>query len=98
MSTPVMMEPIAEMSPRFKARVAGGFYLVSILAGGVIFFVHGKLGVAVVAACYLAVTALVYDSLSPVSKGLLLLAASRSLLGQIAGNLRMGHKGVRRTV
>src|ERR1700704_826023 len=33
MSTNVMMERIAEASPRRKARITGGFYLLTILAG-----------------------------------------------------------------
>jgi hypothetical protein len=31
MSTAVMMEPIAKVSPRFKARVAGAIYLLSVV-------------------------------------------------------------------
>ena len=31
MSTAVVMERIAEVSPRLKARIAGAFYLVTIL-------------------------------------------------------------------
>jgi hypothetical protein len=33
MSTDVMMERIAEASPRFKARIAGLFYLLVFLTG-----------------------------------------------------------------
>jgi hypothetical protein len=32
MSTAIVMEPIAELSPRLKAKIAGVFYLVTILA------------------------------------------------------------------
>jgi hypothetical protein len=65
MSTAEMKEPIAEASPRSKARIAGVFYLVSILMGGGVLFVHGRLGLVVdliATACYIAVTALFYDS------------------------------------
>jgi hypothetical protein len=44
MSTSVMMERIAEASPRFKARITGVFYLLTMLTG--IFaqgFVSGRL-------------------------------------------------------
>ena len=54
---------IVEASPRFKARIAGVFYLVTILTGGVVLFVQGRLGLVVdvvATACYIAVTALFY--------------------------------------
>jgi hypothetical protein len=52
------------VSPRFKDRMTGVFYLVTILMGGVVFFVNSRLGLVidfVAAACYLAVTALFYE-------------------------------------
>jgi hypothetical protein len=57
------MKRIVEASPRFKARIVGVFYLVTILTGGIVLFVHGRLGLIVdliAAACYIAVTALFY--------------------------------------
>jgi hypothetical protein len=46
MNAPVMMERIAEPSPRLKARITGAFHLLTILTG--IFaqgFVSGRLGI-----------------------------------------------------
>ncbi len=63
MNTTEMKERIAEASPRFQARIAGLFYLVTILTGGVVLFVQGRLGLVfdlVASACYIAVTALFY--------------------------------------
>jgi hypothetical protein len=47
MSTPVELKRSAEMSPRFEARLAGVFYLLTALTGMFAeFFVRGRLGVA----------------------------------------------------
>jgi len=57
------MKRIVEASPRFKAGIVGVFYLVTILTGGIVLFVHGSWGLIVdfiAAACYIAVTALFY--------------------------------------
>jgi hypothetical protein len=91
-------DPIAEASPRLKASVTGVFYLLTMIAAGVVLFVHGSLGFAVVAACYLALTALFYDLLRPVSASLSLLAASRNLLGQSAGHSQTAPTQVRRAI
>ena len=64
MSTAEMRERIAEASPRFKSKITGLFYLITILTGGVVLFVQGRLGFGfdlVVGACYVAVTALFYE-------------------------------------
>ena len=63
MNTIEVKQRITEASPRFKARITGVFYLVTILAGGVVLFVQGRLGLVVdlvATACYIAVTGLFY--------------------------------------
>jgi len=62
MNTP-MNGRIAEALPRFQSRIAAVFYLVTILMGGVVLFMQGRLGLVVdliATACYIAVTALFY--------------------------------------
>ncbi len=90
-----MNEPIAEASPRRKARIAGVFYLFTFLTGGLALFVRGKLGVAaglIAGACYVAVTLLFYGLFKPVNRNLSLLAAVVSLVGIAVGPLQV--KGV----
>jgi len=62
MNTP-MNRRIGEASPSFQSRIAAVFYLVTILMGGVVLFMQGRLGLVVdliATACYIAVTALFY--------------------------------------
>jgi hypothetical protein len=64
MSTTEVKQRIAEASPRFKARITAIFYLVTILAGGLVLTFHGKLGLGfdlITAVCYVAVTALFHE-------------------------------------
>jgi len=100
-----MIERIGETSLRPKARIAGTFYLLTFLAGGVA-AVSGRfvvsddaaatarnilahepsfwLGFAAyltVVACYVTVTALLYELFRPVDRNLSLLAAFFSLVG-----------------
>jgi len=89
-----MMERIAEASPRFKARIAGVFYLLNILTGALALFVSGRLGLAAIliaTACYIAVTLLFYDIFKPVNRSLSLLAAFFSLVGCAIGALTPFH-------
>ena len=54
---------IGEALPRFQSRIAAVFYLVTILMGGVVLFMQGRLGLVVdliATACYIAVIALFY--------------------------------------
>ena len=72
------MKRIVEASPRFKARIGGVFYLVTILTGGIVLFVHGSLGwiIDFIAAALLYRCDGSVLSLKPVSSYLSLLAAS----------------------
>src|SRR5882724_9483343 len=94
MSTGEMMKRSAETSPRFKARIAGAFYLLVFLTGGVALFVGGRLGSAAgltAGACYMAVTLLFYGVFKPVNRNLSLLAAFISFVGIIIGPLSRLH-------
>jgi hypothetical protein len=87
MSPAVMTERIAEVSPRFKAVVIAVFYLLTLLMGGLVLFVHGRWVLMVdliVAAGYLAVTALFYDLSKPVNRSLPWLAALFNFLRSTA--------------
>ncbi len=87
-----MKERIAEASPRFNARIAGVFYLLTFLMGGFAPFVRGRLGFAaglIAGACYIAVTLLFYYMFKPVNKSLSLLAAFFSLAGCAIGPLSL---------
>ena len=94
---PVMKQRIAETSPRLHASLTLLFYLLTIIAGAIVLLVHGRLGLGVLAACYLAVTILFYHLLRPVSKSLPLLAAFHNLLRQIAEQSGTVPKQIRRT-
>jgi hypothetical protein len=87
-----MMQRIAEASPQFKARAAGVFWLMTIVAGSLALFLGGDLGRAaniVATISYIAATLIVYDLLKPVNKSLSLLAACFSLVGCTLGLARM---------
>ena len=83
------MERITESSPRFKARIAGILYLLTILTGALaLVFVSGRLFANLVAtACYIAVTLLFYYLFKPVNRSLSLLAAFIGLAGCAIGAL-----------
>lgn len=94
MSTALMTQRIAETSPRLKARIAGVFYLLTFLTGGIALFVRGSLGLAagvIAGACYVAVTLLFYGIFKPVNRRLSLLAAFISLVGCAIGPLSALH-------
>ena len=90
MSTAVMKERIAVASPRFTARIAGGFYFLTFLTGGFALFERSRLALAaglIAAVCYVIVTLLFYVIFKPVSRSLSLLAALISLAGCAVGAL-----------
>jgi hypothetical protein len=79
-------------SPVFIARLAGAFYLVTILTGGYALSVGGAGGVVagiIAAASYIVVTLLLYYLLRPVSPGVSLLAMLVSLAGCAVGPLSL---------
>jgi hypothetical protein len=94
MSTVAVTAPIAESSPRLKARIAGLVYLLVFLTGGAALVVRGPLGAAAgltAGACYVVVTLLFYGLFKPVSRRLSLLAAVVSLTGVAIGVLAPLH-------
>src|SRR5579863_4265384 len=89
MSATVMLKRVAEASPRFKARMAGMFYLLTMLTSAFTELgVHGKLSSVVGLAAgivevssMVVVTLLIYEIFKPLNRGLSLLASSFNLLG-----------------
>ena len=98
MSTTLTMQRIAITSPRFKARIAGALYLLSVLAAASAeMLVHGGLNVAgslIAVFGMIVATLLFYGTLSPVNRGLCFLAASFNLVGLIFELLRVQPQGV----
>ena len=84
MRAAVMMKRIAEVSPSFKARMAGVLFLFLVLTSTFTEFIaRGKLSLAahvaagvIEVSCMIAVTLLLYDIFKPVDRRLSLLAAS----------------------
>jgi Domain of unknown function (DUF4386) len=93
-----MMRPIAEASPRFKARLAGGVWLFSfLLVAFTESFVHGPLNIAgglIAVSGMVVVTLLLYGIFKPVSKRLSLIAAFSSFVGLGFEALRWQPRGV----
>jgi Domain of unknown function (DUF4386) len=83
MSATEMMKRIADVSPRFKARMAGVLFLLLVLTAAFTeFFARGRLSFAATLAagltevsCMIAVTLLLYDIFKSVDRRLSLLAA-----------------------
>jgi hypothetical protein len=79
----------------FKARIAGVFYLLTILTGMFGALVNNRLYTdaanLIAAACYVVVTVLFYKIFAPVSRNLSLLAALFSLAGCALGALDSLH-------
>jgi hypothetical protein len=89
-----VIERITAASPRLKARIAGAFYLLTIVAGAFAFIAGpltalGEAASYVEAAFYVAVAVLFYFMFRPVSSGLSLLAALIGVVGSL--NLPPSH-------
>jgi len=97
MSAAEMMK-IAKVSPRFKARIAGALYLLSVVTAAFTeLFVRSRWNIAgglIAVAVMVVVTLLVYDIFKPVNRGLSLLAAFFSLVGLSCEALRLQPQGV----
>jgi len=76
-------------SPKITARIAGVFYLLTIVTGGLaLAFVSGRPLVLLLSTiCYVVVTLLFYGLFKPVNSGLSLIAAGFSLVGCVLGAL-----------
>ncbi|HSY06934.1 MAG TPA: DUF4386 family protein [Steroidobacteraceae bacterium] len=98
MSAAAMMKRIAEASPRFKARIAGALYLLSVLTAAFTeLWVRGKLNVAgglIAISGMIVVTLLFYDLFKAVNRSLSLLAAFLSFVGLTFEALRLQPRGV----
>jgi hypothetical protein len=98
MSATVMMEWIGDVSPRFKARMAGVLYFLSLLTAGITeTFVHGRLNYAggyIAILGMISVTLIFYDIFKPVNRGLSLLAVSFAFVGLTFEALRLQPKGL----
>jgi hypothetical protein len=98
MTSAAIMQRIAEVSPRFKARIAGVIYVFSVLTA-VFFelFLGGRLGSAanfVQMSGMAAVSLIFYDIFKPVNRSVSLLAASSNLAGIACEALRLTPPGV----
>jgi hypothetical protein len=98
MSTATWMARTGEVSPRFKARIAGGLYVFSLLTAFFLeVFLRGRLGYGVDIIQMLgmaAVTLLCYYIFMAVNKSLSLLGASFNLVGLISEAFRLTPHGV----
>jgi Domain of unknown function (DUF4386) len=92
------IKPVRETSLRFKARIAGVLYLISVLTAVYAeFFARGRWGLAAVVipiSCYITVTLLLCSIFVPVNRSLSLLAASFNLVGFTFEALRSYPRGV----
>ena len=92
-----MTDTNVKTSPHPPARIAGVFYLLTIITGAFAAFVSGKLLVYADAAslaataCYIVVTLLFYGIFKPVDSSLSLIAAVFSLVGCVLGALNVFH-------
>jgi hypothetical protein len=74
-----------------KARLAGLFYLLTFITGGLALATSGRVSFVVglcAGACYLVVTVLLYQLFKPVDRAVSFIAAVVSLIGIAAGPLQ----------
>jgi hypothetical protein len=94
----LMIERIAETSPRFKARLAGALNFFSLVTAALTeLFVRGRLnyvGGYIAIFGMVAVTLLLYSIFKPVNRSLALLAAFFSLVGLAFEALRWQPQGL----
>lgn len=91
-----MSEQTAKQSPRMRARIAGIFYLVTILTGAFALAVNGPLRAAMLlcsTASYIAVTLLFYGLFRPVNRSISAVAAVFSLIGCAVSTFPFFHPG-----
>ena len=81
------MKPLDKTSPCRKARIAGVFYLLTIVAGTAALFLHGRLALAanlLAGFAYMAVTILFYFIFNAVNRSVSLISGVFSFVGFIA--------------
>jgi hypothetical protein len=89
-----MIEPTGGQSPRTKARMAGVFYLLTILTGASALFGAGWLRSAMLlgsTVCYIVVTVLFFGLFRAVSRNISALASAFSLVGCALSILGLFH-------
>ena len=88
MSSAVMMERNRESSPRFKARVVGVCWLMTVVTGTAALFTQGTPWLVVVLLaniCYVATSLCIADLMRPVNRDLSLLSALLGVAGCMIG-------------
>jgi hypothetical protein len=87
-----MMRMASDTSPRFKARIAGLFYLLAVLSAvSGESFLHGSAAIVaglVAVLCFVVVTIILYHIFLPVSRSAALLALCANLVGMAFEALR----------
>jgi len=98
MDAAVMMDRIRDASPRLEARMAGAFYVFSVLTAVLLeLFLRGRMGHAadsIQMSGMVAVTLLSYYIFRAVNRSLSLVAASINMVGLTFEALRLSPQGV----